>query len=199
MKAPRIIVYGLTRIGYRIFCLLRDQRANVIGVNAYSIPGEPEIIVGELTSPETLQRAQIGSAITIVIANSDDALNLDILLQVRLLNPRIRIINRLFNQSLGERLNSTLAGHTAMSMADLSAPIFAFSAMGKVAIGHLKLFQTVWPIYEEIIHPRHPWKGKYLHELWDDRQRMLIHYLTSDEEISLVEAMSLKRKLQEGD
>ena len=196
---PLIIVYGLDSIGYGILRLLRQQQAAVVGVNRYPIPAEDDIVVGDLLRTETLRRAGVETAQTIIIANNDDATNLEILLQARLLNPRIRIINRLFNQSLGDRLDRTLADHTTMSVAELSAPLFAFAAMGQVAIGNLRLFQSVWPIYEEHIHHNHPWEGQLLSELWNDRSRMLIYYLTSDAEISLVEAISLNRRLQVGD
>ncbi len=199
MITPQIIVYGLDSIGYRIFCLLRQQQAAVVGVHYAPLPNEPGIIVGVLQSPQTLQQAQVETAQTIVITYNDDATNLEILLQVRLLNPRIRIISRLFNHSLGDRLDRTLPGHSSMSVAELSAPIFAFAAMGKVAIGHLQLFQGIWPIYEEAIHPNHPWQGRLIREIWDDRGRMFIDYLTSDTEISLIEAISLGRTLQVGD
>jgi Trk K+ transport system NAD-binding subunit len=155
MTTPQIIVYGLDSIGYRIFCLLRQQKAAVIGVNRYPIPGETEIVVGDLLSAETLRKARIESAQTLVIANHDDATNLEILLQARLLNPRIRIVNRLYNHSLGDRLDRTLPLHFTMSVAELSAPIFAFAAIGQAAIGHLRLFQGIWPIYEEHIHIGH--------------------------------------------
>jgi Trk K+ transport system NAD-binding subunit len=199
MTTPQIIVYGLDSIGYRIFCLLRQQKAAVIGVNRYPIPGETEIVVGDLLSAETLRKARIESAQTLVIANHDDATNLEILLQARLLNPRIRIVNRLYNHSLGDRLDRTLPLHFTMSVAELSAPIFAFAAIGQAAIGHLRLFQGIWPIYEEHIHIGHPWCDRALSDLWSDRSRMFIHYLTSDADISLVEAMSLNRRLQAGD
>ncbi len=196
---PQIIVYGLDSIGYRILCLLRQQKAAVVGVNRYPIPHEEDIIVGDLLSADTLRMANIETAQTIVLANNDDAINLEILLQARLLNPRIKIINRLFNQSLGDRLDCTLPHHSNMSVAELSAPIFAFAAMSQVAIGHLKLFQGIWPIYEEYIHADHPWCDRSIKDLWNDRARMFIYYLTSDAEISLVEAMSLGRRLQAGD
>ncbi|MGB3293034.1 MAG: NAD-binding protein [Phormidesmis sp.] len=196
---PLIIVYGLDSIGYQILCLLRQQKAAVVGVNKYPIPGEADIVVGDLLSAETLRKAQIETAQSIIIANNDDATNLEILLQARLLNPRIKIINRLFNQSLGDRLDRTLPHHSTMSVAELSAPIFAFAAMGQVAIGHLQLFQGIWPIYEEHIHVDHPWCDRPINDLWNDRARMFIHYLTSDTEISLIEAMSTGRRLQAGD
>ncbi|MGB3767794.1 MAG: NAD-binding protein [Phormidesmis sp.] len=196
---PQIIVCGLDSIGYRILSLLRQQQAEVVGVNRYPIPGEDDIVVGDLLMAETLCKAGIKTAQTLVIANNDDATNLEILIQARLLNPHIRIINRLFNQSLGDRLDRTLPAHTTMSVAELSAPIFAFAAMNQMAIGHLQLFREIWPIYEERIHATHPWRDRTLRELWEDRTRMLIYYLTEDSEISLVEAMDSNREIQLGD
>ncbi len=197
--SPRIIVYGLNSIGYRIFALLRHQQATVVGVSHRPLPHEPEVLIGELNDVATLKRAGIETAQILIISHGDDAVNLDILLQARLLNPRIRIINRLFNTSLGARLDHTLPEHTTMSVASLSAPIFAFAAMGDQAIGQLQLFAKIWPISEVYIDADHPWCDRPLSYLWEDRSRMLIYYLTSDAEISLVEAMSTERRLQAGD
>lgn len=105
---PRIIVCGLDRTGYKIFCLLRQQGACVVGVHDQPIPGEADVIVGDLQAAATLRLAGIESTQTLVLAGADDALNLAILMQARVLNPKIRIINRLFNTSLGDRLDQTL-------------------------------------------------------------------------------------------
>ena len=122
-----------------------------------------------------------------------------ILTQARILNPRIRIINRLHNQTLGERLDLTLPDHFSMSVAALSAPIFTFAALGNKAIGQLQLFNRTWPIQEEIIDGAHPWLGKELKELWDDPNRMLIYYLPAKGEIDLVSAIGQGICLKPGD
>lgn len=199
----KIIVYGLNSIGYRILRLLHQQRAWVVGVNDRPIPGpleiNAEIIIGDLLDPQTFVAAGIETAQTLVIAHEDDAVNLDIVMQARQLNPQLRIINRLFNSSLGDRLDHILPEHTTMSMAAMATPIFTFAAKGEHAIGQLQLFHQTWPISEICIDEHHPWLGLSLTDLWEDRSRMLIHYLTADRDISLVEAMSLNRMLQAGD
>jgi len=144
----RIIVCGLDRTGYKIFNLLRHQGACVVGIHHQPIPGEEKIIVGDLQAARTLQAAGIETAQTLVLAHSDDALNLAILIQARVLNPRLRIINRLFNSNLGDRLDHTLPDHVSMSVSGLAAPVFSFAALGNQAIGQLKLFNHTWPIQE---------------------------------------------------
>lgn len=198
---PRIIVCGLGRTGYKIFTLLRQQGAAAVGITDRPLPTErqEDVVMGDLRSPATLVAAGIQEAQTLVLASNDDALNLAVLTQARLLNPRIRIINRLFNETLGKRLDQTLPDHTTMSVAALAAPIFSFAALGNKAIGQLRLFQQIWPIQEIVIDEDHPWRGVKLSELWDDPSRMLIYYLPARGEMDLVSAVVAEVSLQVGD
>jgi voltage-gated potassium channel Kch len=213
---PKIIVCGLGRTGAKIYSLLKQQGAEVVGISRISMNTPPpvkdgagvhfvntmtaqEIIVGDPRDNTTLITAGIRQAKTLVLANDDDALNLAVLTQARVLNPKIRIINRLFNHTLGDRLDNTLPDHYSMSVATLSSPLFTFAALGNEAIGQLKLFNHTWPIQEEIIDADHPWLGKELKELWDDTNRMLIYYLPAVGEIDLVSAIQQGSRLQPGD
>lgn len=196
---PRIVVCGLGRTGYKIFTLLRQQGAVVVGVHQQPIPGESEIVIGDPRSATILLAAGIRDAQTLVLADGEDGVNLAVLMQARVLNPHIRIINRLFNTSLGDRLDHTLPDHITMSVAALSAPIFAFAALGNAAIGQLRLFNQTWPIHEEQIDASHPWCGRPLSDLWDDRTRMLIYYLPADAQIDLISAVVQQRSLRAGD
>ncbi len=197
---PRIIVCSLNDTGYKIFCLLRQQGAFVVGVHETPIKGEgSDLVVGNLRSASTLLAAGIQSAQTLVLAGSDEATNLAILMQAQILNPKIRIINRLFNTNLGDRLDQTLPNHTSMSVSALAAPVFTFAALGNRAIGQLELFNAHWPIQEEWIHDHHPWKGRTLTELWADPSRMLIYYLPLNTKLDLISAVLEGKKLQVGD
>jgi Trk K+ transport system NAD-binding subunit len=198
---PQIIVCGLGRTGYKIYCLLKQQGAAVTGMSDRPVPGEQskDIIVGELRSTATLVAAGIKEAYTLVLASDDDAINLGVLTQARLLNPQIRIVNRLFNQTLGDRLDRVLPDHVSMSVSALAAPIFSFAALGNKAIGQLQLFKQTWPIQEIVIDNYHPWQGLKLSDLWDDPSRMLIYYLPKDGEIDLVSAVVRGKSLQKGD
>ncbi|MEC4806476.1 MAG: NAD-binding protein [Jaaginema sp. PMC 1079.18] len=198
---PKIIVCALGRTGYKIFTLLRQQGAEVVGISDRVIPGErnDDIIIGDLRSAATLIAAGIRHAQTLVLASNDDSLNLAIVTQARTVNPHIRIINRLFNHTLGDRLDRMLPNHVSMSVSALAAPIFAFAALGNEAIGHLQLFNRTWPIYEEVITADHPWLGRKLSELWDNPTRMLIYYLPAVGELDLISAIVEERYLQVGD
>lgn len=196
---PRIIVCGLGLTGKKIFDLLQQQGAAVVGISEINEQEDDRLVIGELRAASTLLRAGIKDAQTLVLASNDDALNLAILTQAKILNPQIRIINRLFNSSLGDRLDQTLSDHVSLSVSALAAPVFAFAALGNEAIGQLRLFNQTWPIYEEVIDEHHPWLGRRLSELWEERSRMLIYYLPNRGQVDLVAAVLHGLQLEKGD
>ncbi|MEM9005386.1 MAG: NAD-binding protein [Cyanobacteria bacterium P01_F01_bin.86] len=201
---PKIIVCGLGSTGYRVFSLLKQQGAEVIGISDRPVDNldaidAADIIVGDLRSSTTLIKAGIHDASALLLMSSDDALNLAILTQARVLNPHIRIINRLFNTRLGERLDQTLAYHVSISVSALAGPIFAFAALGNKAIGQIHLMENTWPMYEEYIEVDHPWNGVRLQHLWKNRDRMLIYYLSAKQRVDLVSAVLNQQRLATGD
>lgn len=198
---PLIIVVALGRTGYKIYQLLKQQGANVVGISDRRVTIQPDdhIIIGNLRSPQVLMEAGINRASTIVLASNDDALNVAIVTQARTLNRKIRIINRLYNQTLGQRLDYTLTDHFSMSVPALAAPIFTFAALGNKAIGHLRLFEQTWALHEEVITDDHPWYGLDLAQLWDNLDLMLIYYLPKQGEIDLVSGVVKGKKLELGD
>ena len=198
---PKIVICGLGKTGSKIYSLLKQQGAEVVAINPHPVHQslDRQIIIGNPRDKSILIQAGIRQAQTLVLVHDDDALNLAILTQARVLNPKIRIINRLLNHSLGHRLDLTLTDHFTMSVAALSAPLFTFAALGNKAIGQLKLFDRTWPIQEEIIDEDHPWLGRQLRQLWDNPNRMLIYYLPVEGEIDLVSAIQSGSRLCPGD
>jgi Trk K+ transport system NAD-binding subunit len=197
---PKIIICGLGRTGSKIYSLLKQQGAEVVAISRSALnPASEQIIIGDPRDNVILIKAGIRQAKTLVLVHDDDALNLAILTQARVLNPQIRIINRLLNHTLGDRLDLTLPDHFTMSVAALASPLFTFAALGNKAIGQLQLFHRTWPINEEIIDADHPWLGRKLEDLWVDPNRMLIYYLPVQGEIDLVSAINQEKCLSVGD
>ncbi|MBD2103875.1 NAD-binding protein [Leptolyngbya sp. FACHB-261] len=202
---PRIIVCGLGHLGQSILQLLKAQNIAVAGITR-NPPRDlglgldlSQVRVGDYQSAEVLLSVGIQHAQTLVLAGSDDAINLRTLMQARILNPSLRIVNRLFNPGLGQRLDQTLSGHLSMSVSALAAPAFVFSILGNEAIGQLKLFGQTWPIHEVEIDEDHAWRGKTLRELWDDRTRMLVDYLPAGSQQNLVYSVLQGRRMRPGD
>ena len=200
VNAPQVIVCGLGRTGYRIFSILKHQDVKVVGISSHPLPNvQDDIIVGDIRHEETLISAGICHAQTLLLASNDDPLNLAVMTLARSLNPKIRVVNRLFNSRLGEQLDRSLPEHLSMSVTSLIAPIFAFAALGNRAIGQLQLFRRNWPIEEQLITIDHPWHGRSLQALWENSARMLIAYQAADSDIDLVTGVCEGHSLSVGD
>ena len=78
--------------------------------------------------PETLRKAGIERASAIVCCTQDDLANLDIALDAREMHPDIKIVLRMFDDTLASKVEKGFGIHTAFSMSALSAPAFAAAA-----------------------------------------------------------------------
>src|SRR5580704_1940203 len=63
-----------------------------------------KIVYGDARNERNLVDAGIGGAAAIVICSDDDLANMEIALDARRLNPKVRVVVRIFDQILARRL-----------------------------------------------------------------------------------------------
>jgi Trk K+ transport system NAD-binding subunit len=127
------ILCGLGKIGWGVLEQLRGVGAPIIAVDNRCSPDDPRLgsiplVVGDCRQPEVLARARLEHARGVVIATSDDLVSLSTALLVRQLHPTIRIVVRLFNQSLLARLGPAVGNMHALSTSALVAPLLGLIA-----------------------------------------------------------------------
>jgi Trk K+ transport system NAD-binding subunit len=88
------------------------------------------VIAGEARLRTTLGEANVGAARAIICAINDDVANLDIGLTARELNPPIRVVLRIFDDTLAERFASALK-LPAISTSATAAHVFVAAATGR--------------------------------------------------------------------
>ncbi len=138
-----VIVCGLGKLGYRVILQLLKFGRDVVGievdpecrfvekVRALGVP----LIVASARRPESLSQAGVERADAIIPATNDELTNLDIALNARELNPKIKVVMRVFDADLAEQMEKGFDIHTAFSTTAVAAPIFAAAAM-RVNIEH---------------------------------------------------------------
>src|SRR4029077_19234708 len=89
------------------------------------------ILVADAQLPEVLSQVRLDTARSIVVATSDDLVNLEIALTARTLRADIRVVLRLFDPDLADRAQSAFNIHYSRSISALAAPAFAAAAMGR--------------------------------------------------------------------
>ena len=132
-----IILVGLGHLGYRIV-----QKLHAMGREVAVIELNPSIdtfravqrmdipvIQDDGTRVTTLEAANIQEAHTIILAAQNDAMNLQIALKARSLNPNIHVVIRIFDVDFAHALHDQF-GFTALSATEMAAPVFAAAAAG---------------------------------------------------------------------
>jgi voltage-gated potassium channel len=132
-----IILVGLGHLGYRIAQKLHEMGKNVViielkatqhTVSAAREMGIP-VIEEDGRNATALVGANIKDAQTIILASQNDAMNLQIALKARSLNPTIQVVIRIFDEDFAHALQDQF-GFTAMSATEMAAPVFAAAAAG---------------------------------------------------------------------
>ena len=125
MERP-VIVCGLGRVGWRVLESVRATGIPVVVVDLHTSPDDSRLngtraIKGDCRSSEILETAGVRDASAVVIVTSDDLVNVTTALLVRKLNPSTRVVVRMFNQNLLDRLGSAVKNTIALSVSGLTA------------------------------------------------------------------------------
>jgi voltage-gated potassium channel len=132
-----IVLIGLGHLGFRVAQRLHEMGENVVVVElnpgthttiAASDMGIP-VIQGDARLTNTLEGANLKEARTIILASQHDAMNLQIALKARSLNPDIQVVIRIFDEDFAHSLQEQF-GFTALSATEMAAPVFAAAAAG---------------------------------------------------------------------
>lgn len=130
-----IIVVGTGKVGLRIVRGLLELREPVVVIERSPECGfldelrdhDVPVLIGDGRQRKILEQAGVTQARSIILATSDDLSNLDSALTARDLNPRIRVVLRLFDDSLASKVSG--AFHMpVISTAHVAAPAFIAAA-----------------------------------------------------------------------
>ncbi|MEH3054083.1 MAG: NAD-binding protein [Patulibacter minatonensis] len=137
-----VILVGLGAVGMRVLEGLREHGRDVVVIeydedNRYAsqarLLGVP-VIIGDATLARTLEAANIDTASAIAVMTSDDMTNIETGLAVREgLGERweeVPVILRVFDTSLGQRLEDVFDFRHVWSTAAIAAPWFVGAAIG---------------------------------------------------------------------
>ncbi|MCS7059552.1 MAG: NAD-binding protein [Anaerolineae bacterium] len=132
-----VVLVGLGHLGYRVMKQLREMNQDVVVIEL-----NPDadlvttvrnmgvtILHDDARREAALRAAGVPRARTIVLCPQNDALNLQIALKARSMNPAIQVIVRIFDDDFAEALQNQF-NFRALSATSMAAPAFAAAAVG---------------------------------------------------------------------
>jgi Trk K+ transport system NAD-binding subunit len=185
--APRpngghVIVVGLGNVGTRVLGELHD-----LGFDVACVDRDPEargaalarrlglpLVIGEAYREETLRAAGLETSIALISVTSSDMVNLETALQARAMREDLRIVLRLFDDDLAQRVQKTVGNVVSRSVSYMAAPAFAAALLEHQVLRTIAVGRHVLLIADIRVEAGADMAGQAIAELERDRQARVL-------------------------
>lgn len=163
-----VVIVGLGKLGYRTYSILRclGERLVVFELNdkkqfldVVRKHGTP-VFIGDARNEHLLAEANITQAKAIILATENDMSNLEIALDARRMHPTIRVVMRMFDQDIADKVAGAVGIRIAFSQSAISAPAFATAAIASSVVASSMLGDRLIITRRLTLGPEHPLVGK---------------------------------------
>ena len=170
-----VIVAGLGNVGTRVLGQLHDLGVDVVCVDRdHNAAGMEQarrlgmrVVIGETQDEKTLRDAGITSCQALVSVTSSDTANLETALVARALAERPRIVLRLYDDDLAERIDQRVGNTISRSVSYLAAPSFAAAMLEHQVLSTIPVDRHVLLIAEVVVGAGAELTGKRVNDVHD--------------------------------
>ncbi len=141
-----VVVGGLGTVGYRVERLLWLLGVPTVVVElapdaqfALGLERQAPLLQGDIRLTSNLERAGIRSARCLIAVTDDDLVNLEACLSARALNPEIRTVARIFDETLADRAREAFGIDECFAASEAAAPAFVDAATDPQALRRFRL------------------------------------------------------------
>ncbi len=179
-----VVVCGLGKVGYRVVRQLLDFGEEVVGVerdadgmfvNLLRQMDVP-VIIADARQRLTLTQAGVERASALVACTEHDLTNLDIALDARDLNPKVKVVMRMFDADLAKKIERGFGIHTAFSVSALAAPAFAAAATRANVSYSFYMDNVLLNVSQVTIERGSPLVGKTLAQVERELELTIVQY-----------------------
>jgi Trk K+ transport system NAD-binding subunit len=157
-----VIVCGLGQVGFQVASLLlkAGEAVTVVTLEARSewerqiTAAGATVIRADARDPANLERADVSQARVVMACTAGDSANIEIALDAKRLNPAARVIVRIFDQNLAERLRTSFDMET-ISTAAVGGSAFALAGLGEHAVREFEIEGSVLTVVRLEVKAEH--------------------------------------------
>jgi voltage-gated potassium channel len=185
MLKDHVILVGLGRVGYRIYRTLHRLGLPVVIIEADEKnefitearrDGSP-LFIGDARRESLLVDAGLERARAVVIATNDDLVNLEIALDARQKRPNVRVVMRMFDQNMADKVHAGFGIRAVLSTAGLAATTFAAAAIVENVLSTSVLSNQLLVTLKTPITETDAWCGRNISEV-TTKHRLVVLGLT---------------------
>ena len=136
-----VIVCGVGHLGIRVIEQFLARKVEVVALERLKRGrfvtqardlGVP-VVIRDMKEDQALIDAGIEHARAIVIATNDPIANLEVALDAKRMNPKIRVVMRMFDETIAHKISEAMDVDVAFSSSTLAAPAVANAALESAA------------------------------------------------------------------
>jgi len=146
-----VILVGLGHVGFRVLEDLLARGIDVVAIEARDdgpfveearAQGVP-LVIGDARRSSLLEELGVEHASSIIACTDKDLVNVEVALDARKANPGIRVVMRMFDQSMAEKIGDAFSVDASFSTSAIAAPLFAAAALDQNVLGAYRLGGTM--------------------------------------------------------
>jgi voltage-gated potassium channel len=168
-----VVLCGLGRLGIRVLeqlvtagvgvVVLEKSQSNQFVEQAKSM-GVP-VLLRDMKEDQALIDARIHDAVALVSCSNDDMANLEVAIDARRMNPKIRVVLRMFDQAVASKIAGAVTVDAAFSESALAAPVVAAMSMKSKVLSTMTIAGIPHVAAELTIGPDSALTGKTVREI----------------------------------
>jgi Trk K+ transport system NAD-binding subunit len=175
-RRDHVIVCGLGKVGGRVLAGLHELGIPCVGVEqhpeAHGIAVaqrlEIPVVFADARTVETLEALHVSRARAVLAVTSDDLANVQCGLAAREHAPDVRVILRVFDPRLAERLDRGVELDLTRSVSALAAPAFAAALLGRPLAAPLPLSNVPLRVLDAPLPIGSPLEGRTIRDVQAD-------------------------------
>ena len=170
-------VLHLLEFGQSVVAIEQDPAKPFISqVRELDVP----VIIADARVRDALTKGGIERAAAIICCTQDDLTNLDIALDAREMNANIKIVLRMFDADLAQKIERGFGIHTAFSTSALAAPAFAAAATRANIEYSFYVGDTLLHVSQVTIDDRSPLANQQIEQVERDYDLTIVMHRTDE-------------------
>jgi Trk K+ transport system NAD-binding subunit len=185
MLTDHVILVGLGRVGYRIYRTLHRLGLPVVIIEsdekseflAEALRDGSPVLIGDARREALLDDAGVTRARALIVATNDDLVNLEVALDARKKRSDIRVVMRMFDQNMADKVHAGFGIRAVLSTTGLAATTFAAAAIVENVLSTTVLSNQLLVTLKTPIATTDPWCEKRISEV-TAKHRLVVLGLT---------------------
>ncbi|MGC4069629.1 MAG: NAD-binding protein [Polyangiaceae bacterium] len=195
-----VVLVGLGRVGFRIYRTLHrlgvpvvivDFNENAEFLAEARLDGSP-ILLGDARREALLDEAGITRARAVVVATNNDLVNLEVALDARTKHPNIRVVMRMFDQNMADKVHAGFDIPAVLSTAAIAAPTFAAAAIVENVIATTLVANQLLVTIKTCVKERDAWCDRTLQEITAEHRLHVLGHAHSGDAMTVLPSLSTR-------